>query len=303
MENLTIPPGHPHSKLDKRSIFNIPITDIPQTYGIIGGPPCQSWSAAGKNLGAIDLRGQAFFEFIRVLTDKNPAFFVIENVEGITRKTHNDEFKEILKLLSTAGSVGYNIYHRVLTASDYEVPQDRKRLFIVGFRKNLVLRKPFSFPACSSKKVTLRDSIYDLISLAKPTKTSVTSDPNCYLDSDWSSNFMSRNRVRDWDEFGFTVPASSRHVTIHPQAPKMMQESKDKFIFVPGQEYLYRRFTINELARIQTFPDNYFKFRNINAAHKMVGNAVPCKLAEAVALAVKDSLPNQILTKISIKKK
>jgi DNA (cytosine-5)-methyltransferase 1 len=115
---------------------------------------------------------------------------------------------------------------------------------------------------------------------------------------------MSRNRVRAWHECGFTVPASSRHVTIHPQAPKMIKVAKDKFEFVVGQEHLYRRFTINELSRIQTFPDNYFVFKNINVAHKMVGNAVPCKLAQAVAgglIVPKDHMKNENHTSPKIK--
>jgi len=300
--------NHPETKLDIRSIFNIPSTDIPDTDGIIGGPPCQSWSAAGKNGGAEDIRGQAFFEYIRVLNDKNPKFFVVENVEGLTRSTHTQSFNQILNSLSGCGS-GYTLSWQVLSASDYQVPQDRKRLFIIGIRKDIPFKYQFPTPtsasasasASASKKVTLRDTISDLVGLEVPTKTSVTSNCNCYYDSDWSSNFMSRNRVRGWDECGFTVPASCRHVTIHPQAPKMINKSKDKFIFVPGQEHLYRRFTINECARIQTFPDNYFKFNNINTAHKMIGNAVPPLLAEAIARSlIQLQLQPQPQTKIKI---
>ena len=272
--------NHPNTVLDKRSIFNIPSSDVPDTDGIIGGPPCQSWSAAGKNLGTQDVRGKAFFEYIRILNDKNPKFFVIENVEGLTRKTHEKALMLILTDLSQCGKVGYKLFHSVLTASDYGVPQDRKRLFIIGIRRDIGVT--YTPPLKSSHKVCLRDAIYDLHGKAIATKTSVTSNPMCYLDAGWSSNFMSRNRVRLWDECAFTVPASSRHVTIHPQAPKMIPLEGDKFGFVAGKEHLYRRFTIAELSRIQTFPDDYFVFRNINTAHKMVGNAVPCKMAEAV---------------------
>lgn len=278
--------AHPTTILDKRDITKIPSNQIPDMDGLIGGPPCQSWSAAGKNLGANDLRGQAFFEYIRIVNDKLPKFFVIENVEGITRKTHADAFATIINDLEHCGT-GYRVHHDVLVASDFQVPQDRMRLFIVGFRKDLLPSlSAFTFPNPSGVKVVLKDAISDLVGRAKPTKSSVVSDPDYYFDSGWSSNFMSRNRVRSWDEFAFTVPASARHVTIHPQAPKMVYVSRDKFKFVEDYEHLYRRFTINEVARLQTFPDDYFKFHNINAAHKMIGNAVPCKLAEAVAQAV-----------------
>lgn len=289
--------NHPTTYLDTRSLFDIPSHSIPNTDGIIGGPPCQSWSAAGNNLGVGDLRGQVFFEYIRVLNDKKPKFFVVENVEGITRATHQVTFEKILKELSQCGS-GYELSWKILNASDYEVPQDRNRLFIIGIRKDLTFN--YKFPSPSSIKVTLKDAIYDLLGLDIPTKTSVTNNPNCYLDAGWSSNFMSRNRVRSWDEYGFTVPASSRHVTFHPRAPKMILDSKDKFKFVVGQEHLYRRFTINELTRIQTFPDNYMVFRNINVAHKMIGNAVPCKLAEFIA---KSLLHIPVQPKIKLKPK
>lgn len=291
--------NHPKTYLDTRSLFDIPSQSIPDTDGIIGGPPCQSWSAAGKNLGAGDLRGQVFFEYIRVLNDKQPKFFVVENVEGITRATHKQIFDQILLELGQCGP-GYTLSWQILKASDYEVPQDRNRLFIIGIRKDIAFS--YQFPLPSANKVTLKDAIYHLLGQAVATKTSVTSNPNCYLEAGWSSNFMSRNRVRGWDEYGFTVPASSRHVTFHPQAPKMIHDTKDKFKFVPGYENLYRRFTINELSRIQTFPDNYMVFRNINTAYKMIGNAVPCKLAEFVARSLL-KIPIQPKPKIKLKPK
>lgn len=285
--------AHPGSILDTRNMTQIPMNEIPNTDGIIGSPPCQPWSVAGKNLGERDMRGQLFTQYIEILHHKNPKFFVIENVEGLTRSTHATAFTVMLDSLRACGS-GYTVHYAVLNAADYEVPQDRKRLFIVGFRNDIVLTKPFEFPKRSDRTVTLRDAIYDLKDLAVPTTTSITSDPNCYIDSGYSSNYMSRNRVRGWDEVGFTVPASSRHVTMHPQAPKMLSAGKDRFMMVPGSEELYRRFTVNELARIQTFPDGHFKFRNINAAYKMIGNAVPCKLAEYVARAVNAVLPSPV---------
>ncbi len=291
--------NHKDTVLDTRSIFDIPSNDIPDTDGIIGGPPCQSWSAAGKNLGADDMRGKTFFEYIRILNDKNPKFFVIENVEGITRKTHAHAFEQIMNDLRKCGS-GYMIHWKLLTASDYEVPQDRKRVFIIGIRSDLD-GSSYTFPEPSTRRLYLKEVIYDLVSYAIPSRTSVTSNPNCYLDAGWSSNFMSRNRVRGWNEFAFTVPASSRHVTIHPQAPKMVKlDDKDRFGFVLGQEHLYRRFTINELSRIQTFPDNYFVFRNINTGYKMVGNAVPCNLATAVAKSILNIIKPKPRSKITV---
>ena len=94
--------------------------------------------------------------------------------------------------------------------------------------------------------------------------------------------YMSRNRVRAWDEQSFTIQAGARHAPIHPQAPKMEKVESDKFIFDPANDSLYRRLSVREIARIQTFPDNFvFKYDRIVDAYKMIGNAVPVKLAEA----------------------
>ena len=104
---------------------------------------------------------------------------------------------------------------------------------------------------------------------------------------------MSRNRVKSWDEQAFTVQASGRQCQIHPSAPKMIFISQNKREFVKGQEHLYRRMTIREIARIQGFPDTFqFVYDNADVAYKMIGNAVPVNLAYEVAIAIKEALFN-----------
>lgn len=98
---------------------------------------------------------------------------------------------------------------------------------------------------------------------------------------------MSRNRVRSWDEPGFTVQASGRQCQLHPQAPKMLKISPNKQEFVHGMEHLYRRMTVREVARIQSFPDDFkFIYSDVNYGYKMIGNAVPVNLAYHVALSI-----------------
>ena len=98
---------------------------------------------------------------------------------------------------------------------------------------------------------------------------------------------MSRNRVKGWDEVSFTIQASGRQAPIHPQAPKMELVEKDVRRFVPGMEHLYRRMSVRESARIQTFPDSFkFIYNNINVGYKMIGNAVPVKLAEVIGQSI-----------------
>jgi DNA (cytosine-5)-methyltransferase 1 len=107
----------------------------------------------------------------------------------------------------------------------------------------------------------------------------------------FSSIFMSRNRVRAWDEQSYTIQAGGRHAPLHPQAPKMKFIEKNKRIFVPGYEDLYRRLSVRECARIQTFPDDFtFQYDSIAAGYKMIGNAVPVKLAEFLADSIKEQL-------------
>jgi DNA (cytosine-5)-methyltransferase 1 len=95
----------PHTKLDKRSIVDIQSSDMPKVDGIIGGPPCQSWSEAGAGRGISDSRGQLFHDYIRLLKKKQPKFFLAENVSGILSSRHSEAFANILKEFESAGYI------------------------------------------------------------------------------------------------------------------------------------------------------------------------------------------------------
>ena len=104
---------------------------------------------------------------------------------------------------------------------------------------------------------------------------------------------MSRNRVRSWDQPSFTIQAGGRHAPLHPQAPKMVKVGKDLQAFEPGFEDLYRRLTVREAARVQTFPDSFkFLYKNVIDGYKMIGNAVPVEFAKRLALKIEDDLLN-----------
>jgi DNA (cytosine-5)-methyltransferase 1 len=111
----------------------------------------------------------------------------------------------------------------------------------------------------------------------------------------FSTMFMSRNRVRSWDEPSFTIQAGGRHAPIHPQAPKMEFVEKNLRTFKKGYEELYRRLSVRECARIQTFPDDFiFIYNNVAAGYKMIGNAVPVELGRVLA----ESIFNQLKSKV-----
>lgn len=276
----------PETFLDKRSVRNVPSIEIPDCIGVIGGPPCQSWSEAGTLRGIEDERGQLFYEFIRILRDKKPLFFLAENVEGMLAQRHSEALSNIKKLFRESG---YNLSFHLINANNYNVPQDRKRVIFVGYRKDL--NTTFEFPEISNYKPVLKDAIWDLRESAIPAKEKNYSNGNdCivpnheYMTGGFSTIYMSRNRVRAWDEPSFTIQAGGRHAPIHPQAPKMTFVEQNKREFVKGKEHLYRRLSIRECARIQTFPDDFiFKYSSLADGYKMVGNAVPVNMAYALA--------------------
>ncbi len=274
----TFEKNFPSTKLDRRSIVDIPSSEIPDAIGLIGGPPCQSWSEAGKSRGINDHRGQLFFEFIRVLRDKKPLFFLAENVSGMLARRHSDALENIKNHFRESG---YKLSFKMLNAHDYKVPQDRKRVFFVGYRDDLGIE--FEFPKGFNTKRYLKDVIWDIKDNALPAREkNYTNGNKCHIDNheyaigSFSTIFMSRNRVRSWDEPSFTIQAGGRHAPIHPQAPKMQFVEQNKRVFVENYEHLYRRLSVRECARIQTFPDTHkFYYTNVMAGYKMVGNAVP----------------------------
>ena len=285
----------PNVELSDKDIRSIASNDFPDNIqGIIGGPPCQSWSEGGSLRGIDDARGQLFYEYIRILKDKQPLFFVAENVSGMLANRHSEAVKGFMRLFSEAG---YDVNLKMLNANNFDVPEDRDRIFYIGFRKDLSVTD-FHYPTPLAHRPTLRDAIWDLQSSAIPAlDKNKTNGDKCIVPNheffigSFSSIFMSRNRVRSWDEPGFTVQASGRQCQLHPQAPKMIKVEANKQIFVPGKEHLYRRMTVREVARVQSFPDDFkFIYEDVNYGYKMIGNAVPVNLAYHVALRIKEVL-------------
>lgn len=280
--------NHPKTYLDRRSIVDVKSEEVPDCIGIIGGPPCQSWSEAGVLRGIEDSRGQLFYEFIRILEDKQPLFFLAENVSGMLAGRHRQALENIKGMFREAGK-GYELSFQLLNAKDYDVPQDRKRVIFVGYRRDLNLR--FEFPKPSKNVVLLKDAVWDLKKNVIPAKTKNKTNGNkCkapnheYMIGGFSTIYMSRNRVRSWDEVSFTIQAGGRHAPIHPQAPIMVTIGKDAKKFKEGFEHTYRRLSVRECARIQTFPDDFeYIYESVAAGYKMIGNAVPVNLAHHLA--------------------
>ena len=264
-------------KSDIRKIKQFPKADI-----VLGGFPCPGFSEAGPRL-LDDKRNFLYLHFIRCLMQSKPKLFVAENVKGMTTLGKGEVFKQIVEDFAAAG---YTIYHKLLSSEEYGVPQIRKRVILVGVRNDIDFEYQYPEPAYGDEKkglkkiVDLRTAIGDL-----------EDNPGEYFTGSYSSMFMSRNRKKSWSEPSFTIQASGRQAPIHPGGEPMVKVGKDKYIFTDGEEN-NRRLSVKEIARIQTFPD-WYEFsrgtsnRNENAkldlVYKQIGNAVPVKLALAVA--------------------
>jgi len=298
--------NHPSTFLDRRSILKIPSDEIPSAEGIIGGPPCQSWSLAGAMRGVKDPRGKLFYEYIRVLRDKRPLFFLAENVPGIISSAHIEEFR---KIIGKFEDIGYTVRYKLLNAKNFGVPQERHRVIIIGYSKLLGIEFNFPSPthfdtdsssaelfptsARGNSVLTLRDAIGDL-PVPRPAldKNKTNGDRldianHEYMNGGFSTIFMSRNRKKEWDEPSFTIQAGGRHAPLFPASAKMIKLGEDEWKFDKKSKYPYRRLSVRECARVQTFPDDFiFRYNSVSDGYKMIGNAVPVKLANVIAKTI-----------------
>lgn len=254
-------------------IHDINFSDVPSTDVILGGFPCQGFSLAGPR--KIDDKRNSLYRFFAGLVgEKQPLAFVAENVKGI--KTLGDGL--ILEaIVADFKERGYVLEAYSANASDYGVPQDRERVFLIGFRQDLSV--DYKFPAPLLRKTSLLEAIGHM---PEPVASDV-------CDAPYSPRYMSRNRRRDWSEVSFTIPAMAKQVALHPSSPQMQKIDKDLWEFGKGTT---RRFSWREAAAIQTFPSDLEFVGNLVSKYKQIGNAVPVRLAEVVAQSLKVVLDN-----------
>jgi DNA (cytosine-5)-methyltransferase 1 len=291
-------------KIDGRDILDIAASEIPDCEVITAGFPCQPFSNAGNRKGVHDSRGMLYKECLKIIGEKMPKVIVFENVKGLLSTKHIDGrnlVDVIQEDLSTKSGTGYNVKYKLLNASDYGVPQNRQRVVFVGIRKDL--NKTFLYPAPQSKEgLTLR---YVL---------DIPSDiPN---QLDWEFSPQAMEMVKRIPEGGSWKDIPYENLTERFQkirdnmekyhSPKFYRRfSLDEIIGTitasaqpencgiihPTEN---RRYTIREIARIQTFPDDFVfsddTLRDVVAMYKVIGNAVPVKLAEVIARAIKEQV-------------
>lgn len=291
--------NHPNTKLVIDDICNIKPNTIPDCDGFIGGPPCQSWSIGGNQKGLEDKRGQLFVKYIELIMAKKPKFFVIENVKGILDDKFRDVFECFLESLENAG---YDVKWSLLDAVNYSIPQNRERVFIVGFRKELFVK--YQFPRCTCvEPITLENAIGDI--QENPILFSSTKVDDSYklvnnkrklqnhdvLNTKFGPFYYRGNRRRGWLQPSFTINATADYIPLHPSSPKMVYFGRENWSFQKEKMSEYRRMSVRECARIQSFPDDFiFDYDNIKNAYRMIGNAVPPRLGKEIAKSVHNAL-------------
>lgn len=259
---------------------------------VTGGFPCQAFSYAGKKLGLADARGTLFYEFARVVKEVNPPICIGENVRGLLS---HEKGKTLEGMISILDEIGYNVVPvQVLKAINFNVPQKRERLILVGIRKDIDLK--YEYPTANKKIYNLKDALKkgDLFDCDAP-KSEGSKYPKSKIDvldlvppkGYWrdlpleiQKEFMGGSfhlgggktgiaRRIGWDEPCLTLtcsPAQKQTERCHPEET--------------------RPFTVREYARIQTFPDTWKFSGSIAQQYKQIGNAVPVNLGKEVGYSI-----------------
>lgn len=243
--------------------------ELPDADIFLGGFPCQGFSLSGPRR-LDDSRNTLYRQYVRLVKAKQPAAFVGENVKGLLTMGGGQIFEAVVRDFADCG---YTVFHRLLNAKDFGVPEDRERVIIAGFRKDLGIEQ-FEFPEPCGRKVTLREALKDV---PEPGPDDVCRQP-------FSSRYMSRNRKRGWDDVSFTIPAMAKQVPLWPGSPDMVKTGRDRWEFGTGGET--RRLSWQEAAAVQTFPADMEFCGDLTSRYRQIGNAVPCSLAEALGVQV-----------------
>ena len=259
---------------DNRDIREVKSEEIPDFDILTGGFPCQSFSIIAQNpkrLGVKDERGKLFFEMCRILRERQPKCFIAENVKGILTANKKSAFPLILKEFEDSG---YDVQYRILNSANYGVPQKRERVIIVGFRKDLNI--DFAFPDVEIEDENNFASLKDVIEKQVDEKYFFSERAVTGMMKKRES--MNKGRAQDINKPCNTVGAHLAKVSLNSTDPVLMEGKR------------YRRFTPREVARIQSFPDDFELVGSEAAQYRALGNAIPPVMFWYVAKAVKEEL-------------
>ncbi|MFA7685523.1 MAG: DNA (cytosine-5-)-methyltransferase [Candidatus Gracilibacteria bacterium] len=282
--------------LDQRPIEAVGSEEIPKSEIILAGFPCQPFSMAGKQKGFNDKRGHAFFELARVIRDKQPEVIVLENVKHIVSHDKKRTFEIIKHTLEN--DLGYHMYYKVLNAKDYGLPQDRKRIYMVGFRDNV----EFEFPQPLEIKPKIKDILDHEV------------DESYFLSEKYLEGLekhKERHRAKG-QGFGFEVLdmdgiAHALVVGNMGRERNLIQDKPRKHFYKDGDDKAttknekgVRKLTEKECSRIQGFPENFKCPVCKTKAYAQFGNAVAVPVVYAVAMSIRKALLKHNRLKIKL---
>lgn len=251
-------------------ITKIDEKDIPSFDILLAGFPCQAFSIAGKRLGFEDTRGTLFFDIARIIKYHKPKAFLLENVKGLVNHNKKQTFKTIYKVLT---DLGYFVNYKVLNAKNFGLPQNRERIYIVGFLQDI----DFQFPQPLSKETRLGDILDSQI------------DPK-YTISDklWKSHQerKRRNQEKGWG-FGYSLFNSDSQYTSTISARYYKDGSE---ILIEQKDANPRKLTPVEASRLQGFPNNFIIPVSDTQAYKQFGNSVSVSVIRELAKQILTSL-------------
>ncbi|HFU3862575.1 TPA: DNA cytosine methyltransferase [Streptococcus suis] len=283
--------GH---KVERRSIADLDMEkDMPDVNVdiVLGGFPCQTFSYSGKRAGLSDERGQLYLQMIRVIDHYKPKMFIAENVDGIRNSRKNVEGEDVDKsalsvILDDFEKHGYDVQYRVLTAADYGVPQMRRRVIIMGIRKDLGGVENEFYPQQIFDETgeltgqpwrTSKDGIDDLWD-----KVNNPNIPNHTLKDISRAKFYPGKKMQGNNRIAENRPAPTIRAEHHGNIEAHYRTTAEDETDMSG----WRRLSVRECARLQSFPDSFNFVTSASSAYKAVGNAVPPVMAWHIARSV-----------------
>lgn len=257
---------------------------------LVGGPPCQGFSTIGKRLEK-DPRNELVFEFIRIVNTVRPKFFIMENVKGLL-SANNGIMRNLI--IEEFAKIGYkNTISSVLCAADYNVPQMRQRVFFFGVRDDISLPEKLAFPEKNESKVTVGEAIMDLMGSENQVPNHIPMKHNDTVAKRIAcipeGGGIPKDGLPEEVAYGSRSDYANNKLKNFSHVYKRLDRKKQATTMVPGHNAFplhpvaNRSLTVREAARIQTFPDDVVFSGSRQEQCIQVGNAVPVKLAEALA--------------------
>lgn len=260
-------------------ITQIPASDIPNHDILLGGFPCQAFSQAGKKLGFNDTRGSLFFEIARILQVKRPKAFLLENVKNLTTHNKGDTFATILNVLDL---LDYGVKTKVLRARDFGVPQNRERIYIVGFDKQQVQNwQDFEFPTppCTPTRVG------DILEANVDDKYTIS-------DTLWQGHQRRKQEhIHKGNGFGYSLFTADDEYT-NTISARYYKDGSEILIAQDGKNP--RKLTPREAARLQGFPEEFIIPVSDMQSYKQFGNSVAVPVIHAIATEILKTLENSL---------